>query len=225
MLRVAAIFLIGTPLFAQNGAVRVEPRQDEIPRDAAKLEIVPMSLGDQTSFYLRHSFDLGSLLSPALPAAIVMTSPPKQYPRRWRDGGEAFGRNFGDALASETAANTGKYLAAALLHENPRYFPDQKKNPWHRVLYALAFTIVDRSTTGRPRVAFSNIAGSFAGGFVGRAYLPSGYSDNIHALQRSGGILGGYVGTQLVGFATGNVVAEFKPELKTLARKLHFPVK
>ena len=182
-----------------------------------------MTLADQTSYYVRHSFDVGSLLSPALPAAIFMASPPKRYPRAWRDGGGAFGRNFGDALASETAANTGKYLAAAVLHEDPRYYPSTDKRAIHRVARALAFTVVDRSTSGTPRVALANFAGSLAGGFVGRAYLPEGYSDTAHALQRSGGILGGYVGTQLVGFATDNLVHEFKPELKLLAKKLHLP--
>lgn len=223
MFRFAVLALIGIPLLAQGGTVRVEPREDEIPRQSTNLEIVPMSFADQTSFYLRHSFDVGSLLSPAIPAAILMASPPKRYPREWRAGGGAFGRTFGDALASETAADTGKYLAAALLHEDPRYYPDRNRQPLHRVFYALAFTVVDRSTAGKPRLAISNIAGSVAGGFVGRAYLPDGYSDNTHALQRSGGIFGGYVSTQLVGFATGNLVQEFKPELRVLAKKLHVP--
>ena len=60
----------------------------------------------------------------------------------------------------------GRYLTAALVHEDPRYYPDPSRNPLHRVFYALAFTVVDRSTAGERRLAFSNAAGSLAGGFV-----------------------------------------------------------
>ena len=221
--RFIVMALISFSAYAQSGAVRVEPRKDELPRHAASLDIVPMTFQDQTSYYFRHSFDVGSLLTPVIPAAIFMASPPRRYPRQWRNGGAAFGRNFGDALASETAANTGKYFAAAVLHEDPRYYQDNSRSPLHRVFYALAFTLVDRSTAGAPRLAISNFAGSLSGGFVGRAYLPTGYGDTTHALQRAGGILGGYAGTQLVGFATGNLVAEFKPELISLGKKLHLP--
>ena len=209
--------------FGQTSSVTVSGKEDRIPRGIPNLTIVPMKFRDRTAYYARHSFDAGSLISPVLPAAIFMASPPKRYPREWRDGAEAFGRNFGNALASETAANSGKYLAASLLREDPRYYPDTRTNAFHRVMHALVFTIVDRSAEGKPRLAVSNLAGSLAGGFVGRAYLPAPYADNTHALQRSGGILGGYVGTQLVGYATGNLVEEFQPELKRLARKLHLP--
>jgi len=196
---------------------------DEIPRGPDTLEIEPMTAKQKFSWYRRHSFDPGSLLIPALPAAIIMADSPKHYPRDWRDGGPAFGRNFGDCLATELAANTGRYLAGTLAHEDPRYYPDRSKNALHRTFHALAFTLVDRSDTGHPMLAVSNLAGSAAAGFVGMAYLPSGYNDITHAGQRASGTLGGYVPTLLVGYATGNLLYEFTPEFKWLGRKLHLP--
>lgn len=203
--------------------VTVLPSENNIPRHAPALTLVPMTFADQGRFYLRNSFNTPSLLLPALPAAIVMAAPPSHYPRSWKDGGGAFGRNFGDALAAETAANTGKFLAGSLLHEDPRYFPDTSRNVPHRIVHALAFTLVDTSTHGKRRPALSNFAGAAAGGFIGRLYLPPGFSDNTHALQRTSGIFVGYAPTQLVGYATGNLVLEFTPDLKTLGRKLHLP--
>jgi len=205
------------------GVLRVPGSADEIPRLPGTLEIEPMSAEQKFSWYRRHSFDAGSLLIPALPAAILMADSPKHYPHGWRDGGAAFGRNFGDCLATELAANTGRYLAGTLTHEDPRYYPDRRKNPFHRTYHALAFTLVDRSDTGKPMFAISNLAGSAAAGFIGRAYLPAGYNDNIHAGQRAAGTFGGYVPTLLVGYATGNLFSEFSPELKWLGRKLHVP--
>ena len=203
--------------------VTVKPGDDLIPRHAPALRVEPMTFADQGRYYARHTFDPGSLLIPALPAAILMASPPKHYPREWKDGGGAFGRNFGDSLATATAAKTGKFLACAALGEDPRYYPDTSRNGWHRAYHALAFTLVDSSITGHRRFAFSNLAGAAAGGFVGSAYLPNGYNDLIHAGQRSSGTLVGYIPTQLVGFATQNLNAEFAPELKWLRHKLHIP--
>ncbi len=212
-----------TALPAQAAVTTVKPDEGSIPRHAGALQVVPMTLEQQGRYYARHSFDPGSLLSPALPAAILMLNPPHHYPREWKDGGGAFGRNFGNALAAEQAANAGKFLGCAVFGEDPRYFPDTHTNPFHRVYHALAFTVVDNSTHGRPRLALSNFAGAAAGGFVGMAYLPDGYTDAIHAGQRAGGTFVGYVPTQIVGFATHNVTEEFSPELKWLRRKLHIP--
>jgi hypothetical protein len=196
---------------------------NDIPRVPGPLTIQPMNFKDQARFYLRHTYDPVSLLLPALPAAILLADPPKKYSREWKDGGPAFGRNFGDALAVQTAANTGKFLTCALVHEDPRYFPDTRHGAAHRILHALSFTVVDRSTEGNPRLAVSNFAGAAAGGFIGRLYLPPGYSDNVHTSQRVGGLYVGYVPTQLVGYATNNLVSEFTPEFKALARALHLP--
>ena len=203
--------------------VHVPGSTDEIPRVPNTLEVEPMSAQQKFSWYRRHNLDAASLLIPALPAAIIMADSPRHYPHDWRDGGTAFGRNFGDCLATELAANTGRYLAGTVAHEDPRYYPDHSKNVFHRTYHALAFTLVDRSDTGRPMLAISNLAGSAAAGFVGLAYLPFGYNDTAHAGQRAAGTLGGYVPTLLVGYATGNLLSEFTPELKRLGRKLHLP--
>jgi hypothetical protein len=223
----AGVLAIATSAIAQVPAppatVRVAASADEIPRVPNELEIEPMSAKQKFSWYRRHSFDPGSLLIPALPAAIIMADSPKHYTRDWRDGGAAFGRNFGDCLATELAANAGRYVAGTLAHEDPRYYPDRSKNGFHRIYHALAFTLIDRSDTGRPTLAISNLAGSAAAGFVGMAYLPAGYNDTIHAGQRASGTLGGYVPTLLVGYATGNLLSEFTPEFKWLGRKLHIP--
>jgi hypothetical protein len=57
----------------------------------------------------------------------------------------------------------------------------------------------------------------------GNAYPPLGFEDCVHVRQRSGGILGGYVPTLLVAYADGNLISEFKPELRHLGHRLHQP--
>jgi hypothetical protein len=53
--------------------------------------------------------------------------------------------------------------------------------------------------------AISNFAGSAAAGFVGNAYLPSGFRDVTHAGQRAG--------IQFAFAAGGNLFQEFAPQI------------
>ncbi len=208
---------------AQIASTVVSAQANSIPRVQGNLLVQPMSFERKAQYFAGDTFDAGDLFRPAVPAGILMIHPPKLYPRAWRSGVAAFGRNYGDCLATEVAANSGKFLAGAMFREDPRYYPDQNKNVVHRVWHALAFTVVDRSETGKPILAFSNFAGSAAAGFVGRAYLPAGYNDLVHAGQRAGGTFGGYIATMSVGFATKNIFTEFTPEINRLGRKLHLP--
>ena len=196
---------------------------DEVPRSMKSFDVEPMTLRDRFSYYERHTYDPVSLLSPIIPAALIMSFPPHIYPREWRDGGGALGRNIGSSLAMEVSADTAKFLVGSLTHEDPRYFPARGKGVVHRTLYALPFTVVDRSEDGGARLAISNFAGAAAAGFVGNAYLPPGFEDSVHVWQRAGGTLGGYVPTLLVGYADGNLISEFEPELRRLGRRLNLP--
>jgi len=183
----------------------------------------PMTTREKFNWYVKHSLDAGSLLSPALPAGIIMAVPPKKYPREWRQGAQGFARNLGDGLATEESADMARFLVGTLNREDPRYFSDISPNPLHRTWHAIAFTFVDKSDNGHRRLALSNFAGAAAAGFVGRAYLPRGYNDLNHAEQRAAGAFGGYSPTLLIGYVTGNIFSEFSPELKRLGHALHIP--
>jgi len=151
----------------------------------------------------------------ALSASIRMANPPTAYPRAWKDGGGAFGRNYGNAFASTASRETARFAASALLHEDFRYRPSTSTNPLARSIHALAFTFVDKSDSGRNQLALSNFAGAAAGGFVGNSYLPAGYNNLSHAETRTAIAFGTFAGR--------NVLREFSPELFRFARKFHLP--
>lgn len=205
------------------GQTLVPASDDHIPRVQGPLTVEALSFARKTRLWAANAFSPASFLTPALPAAILVADPPTHYPREWRQGVPAFGRNFGDALATELAADGGKYLVGALTREDPRYYPDQSENPLHRAFHAIAFTLVDRNDRGNKTLALSNLAGSLAAGFVGMAYVPSPYNNASHSFQRAAGTLGGYNPTLLVGYATQNLLSEYAPELKLLGHKLHLP--
>ncbi len=62
-------------------------------------------------------------------------------------------------------------------------------------------------------VAISNFTGAAASGFIGNAYLPSGFVDVTHSGQRSVIVFGG--------MAAQNIAQEFAPELGRFLEKIH----
>src|SRR5580704_4556455 len=126
-----------------------------------------------------------TLFVPTLLAAVRMANPPNAYPRDWRMGAGAFGKNFGSTLAPLASMETGRFLTGALLHEDFRYRLSTSKNPLARTFHAIAFTFVDKSDSGHNRVALANFVGAGASGFVGNLYLPAGFNNLHHAETRT----------------------------------------
>lgn len=46
---------------------------------------------------------------------LISVDRPRGYRLEWRHGSQALARNFGDCLATEVAAHTGKFLVGATL--------------------------------------------------------------------------------------------------------------
>jgi hypothetical protein len=174
----------------------------------------PLALNGRAkaAFYSRRILSFTTVTGPAIEAAAVMSSPPKAYPGPWRQGAEAYGRNFGASLGRIQTAEFSRFVVGVAIHEDPRYFPAANPSFAMRAAHAIGFTLVDHSDSGRSRPAFANLIGAAAGGFVGNAYLPEGYTDLRHAGVRTG--------VQMANFAVGNLVEEFTPELEKLSQAL-----
>jgi hypothetical protein len=172
-------------------------------------------LRDKFAHYLRESYlNPSAVVAPAFRASIRMANPPgkgaTQYPSEWRQGAEAFGRNYGDAFAERVSFHTASFVTSAIVRENLQYVPSSSHNVLARSLHALSFTVVDRSDSGHPMPAISNFVGAAAAGFVGNAYLPSGFDDVTHAGQRA---------TLRFGMvAAGNLFREFAPQMPSKVR-------
>ena len=140
--------------------------------------------------YLNETYLNPSVFTPpAFRGGIRMANPPgkgvSEYPPEWRQGSEAFGRNYGDAFTQRVTFQTARFATGVITHEDPRYIPSSSRNPLTRSIHALTFTFVDRSDSGHAMPAISNFVGATAAGFVGNAYLPSGFNNTTHAGQRA----------------------------------------
>jgi hypothetical protein len=175
-----------------------------------------LTLSDKFTIYTHQTFGPPALVFPALGAGIRMANPPNHYPHDWTDGGGAFGRLYGNAIATQTSKRTAEFLTEAVLHEDPRYLPAPAgSNVGTRIFHAISYTFVDRTDSGARTIAFSNFAGAAAGGFVGMGYLPDGFNDATHAGQRAL--------SEFMTIGISNIAGEFAPQLAPIIRKLHIP--
>jgi hypothetical protein len=175
----------------------------------------PLTMQDKFLIYAHKSFGPPAVILPAFGAGLGMLNPPSKYPNDWKDGASAFGRNYGYRLADRTSRNSAQFLAGALLHEDPRYLRSTSSNPLVRTVHALAFTIFDKTDSGRTTFAASNFASAAAGGFVGMGILPDGYNDVTHAEQ--------HMASEFLQIGIGNILTEFEPQWGPWAKKLRIP--
>jgi hypothetical protein len=168
---------------------------------------------DKLQIYIHKAFGPPAVILPAFGAGFQMLNPPNRYPREWKDGAEAFGRTYGYKVTDRTARESAQFLTGFLLHEDPRYERSTSTNPLRRTFHALAFTVIDKTDSGRNTLAMSNFASAAAGGFVGMGILPNGYNDVTHAEQ--------HMASEFLQIAIGNVATEFEPQWGPLAKKIH----
>jgi len=175
----------------------------------------PLTAEGKLSVYVHRTFGPPALILPAFGAGLSMLNPPSHYPREWKDGAQAFGRNYGNTVAMVTARETASMLASVALHEDPRYRPSGSTNVLYRASHALSYAVLDRTDSGKRTIAVCNFAGAAAGGLVGMAYLPNGFTDAAHAQQR--------MAMQFATIAIHNLAAEFQPQWSPIVKKLRIP--
>jgi hypothetical protein len=98
-----------------------------------------LSFHDKFVIYAHQTFGPPALILPAFSSGIEMANPPSHYPRGWRDGGGAYGRLYGNAIARATSLETARFLAGAAFHEDLRYKRSSSTNPLRRTAHAIAF--------------------------------------------------------------------------------------
>ena len=200
----------------QQLTAQPEERPNSVPdRQSGPLEPTgPVTFKERIRLQIHTTLGFPAFMIPAYESAITMAHPPDHFPREWRDGGGAFGRNYGGEFARHATSGLTHFTTAAVLREDPRYYPSLSTNYFHRSVHAILFTLMDRSDSGHRTVAFSNLTGATAGGFITMTYMPDGFNDTTHAYQRAALELGQFGGR--------NLVAEFSPEISHILHKLHF---
>ncbi len=200
---------------AHDPATPSGPHTNQLALLPPTLTRTPLTGEDKLQIYIHKAFGPPAVILPALGTSYQMANPPNHYPRDWKDGAGAFGRIYGYKVGDRTSRDTAQFLTGLLLHEDPRYQRSTSTNAFRRTLHALAFTVVDKTDSGRNTLAASNFASAAAGGFVGMGILPNGYNDLTHAEQR--------MASEFLQIAIGNIAAEFEPQWGPWVKKIRLP--
>ena len=123
-----------------------------------------------------------------------------------RDG-ETFSQRYATAFADNAIGNflTSAVLPAAL-HEDPRYYQRGTGGFGSRAGYALSRIAITRSSSGRPQLNVSELAGNFAASAVANAYYPAEGRSLTATLTRWG--------SQMMWDAASNELKEFWPDIR-----------
>jgi hypothetical protein len=200
---------------APDRATPLGKQPNQLPVLPPTLTRSPLEGEDKLRIYIHKAFGPPAVILPALGTSYEMANPPNHYPREWKDGSGAFGRIYGYKVADRTSRETAQFLTGFLLHEDPRYQRSTSTNAFRRTFHALAFTVVDKTDSGRSTFAASNFAAAAAGGFLGMGILPNGYNDLTHAQQR--------MASEFLQIAIGNIATEFEPQWGPWAKKIRLP--
>jgi hypothetical protein len=147
--------------------------------------------------YRASTFSPWALFTPSLSAGISQW---RDFPTKWKQGGEGFGRRLASAYCSVVVENTISLGFTYIDHEDLRYplssYP--KSAILKRAGHAFAYTFVPRKEGGGRRFGWSRLIGAYGAGFVANTWYPSRRSDTANALYLGSINLAGDLGVNLL---------------------------
>ncbi len=191
----------GTVAFAADDTA-ASPTETTVAKPSPA-DFVPMTRSERLSRYLRGLVDDESIFRAAASAGFKQAS---GTPKEWPGGGEGYGERFGDAFAQHIIRRTLQSGAAAVLHEDNRYFPSGETGFFRRARYAVASTFLARHDNGGRYFSFSHIGSAAGSAFISRTWEPR----SINSAGDGAANFGIAIGSD-AGF---NVFREFWPDIK-----------
>uniref|UniRef100_Q01U49 Lipoprotein n=1 Tax=Solibacter usitatus (strain Ellin6076) TaxID=234267 RepID=Q01U49_SOLUE len=167
--------------------------------------VKPLTPGQKWSLALKETVDPFNVINAAMGAAFSQRG--NQTPK-YGEGGDAYGRRFGAALADFGTQNFfSAGLLAVVLHQDPRYY---RKGPGtsvvKRAVYSVSRLVIARQDSGAQAFNTSGIGGMMMGIAASNLYYP--------AASRRGSVMMCRISTSLTGGIMGNLMSEFWPDIQ-----------
>jgi hypothetical protein len=169
---------------------------------AAPPAYVPITQKQRAAYYVRHMFNIESVLRAATAAGINQGL---NTPREWGQGGEGYGRRFASIYGEHIIQSTVMYGASAALDEDNRYFRSGESGFGRRAKYAVESTFLARHSDGSRHFSISRMSSYAAAAGLSRLWQPPTTRGAVHAAD----VFGIAVGVD-AGF---NVAREFFPRI------------
>lgn len=144
----------------------------------------PLSTGGKFKLFANQAISPETILISAFSAGY----------EQWRDsfpsygqGAEGYGKRFGASMATNASSSFfGTFLAASVLRQDPRFFPQTHPTFWGSVKYSARRVVVTRSDSGSDVFNASGLFGPLAGETLANAYLPKTEQTGAKTAERYG---------------------------------------
>jgi len=173
-------------------------------RDPAT-KFVPLTAKQKWALAFKENIDPYNVATAAMTAGFSQMG--NETPK-YGEGGSAYGRRFGAALADFGTQNVfSAGVLANVLHQDPRYW---RKGPGtsvvKRVLYSASRVVITRNDSGAWAFNASGVFGTCLGIAASNLYYPSA--------SVRGSVMLGRLNTSFTGGMIGNLMSEFWPDLQ-----------
>ena len=130
----------------------------------------PLSTRDKFKLFAHDSISLGILTESALSAAIAQAN---DSPEGYGQGGEAYAKRFGASMARRASTEFfGTFILASILHEDPRFFPQENPTLVGSMKYAAQRLFVTRNDSGRDVTNWSGLLSPLMAEGLANSYYP-----------------------------------------------------
>ena len=129
----------------------------------------PLTASERWRSYFVSALGPEAILRSAVGAGISQWN---DTPKEWRQGSEAYGERFGSHLAEHVVRKTMESGAAAVLHEDNRYFLSTDASFGGRLKHAVGSVFVARNDAGREHFAYSRFGSAVGSSFISRIWQP-----------------------------------------------------
>jgi hypothetical protein len=130
----------------------------------------PMSTGQKFRLFVNQSISPPYIIAPAISAAYDQArDSPASYGQGWSAYGDRFGADLARAVSNSFFSS---FLLASALHQDPRFFPQNRPTIWGSVKYSARRLFVTRTDSGRDTFNTSVILGTAMSEALANSYLP-----------------------------------------------------
>ena len=163
----------------------------------------PLSPGGKFKLFVNQSISPAYVLEAAISAAY---SQARNSPSAYGQGWDAYGGRFGASMARGSSnAFFNSFLLASIMHEDPRFFPQNRPTFWGSVKYSAKRLVVTRRDSGKEVFNTSGIVGTLAAETLANVYLPQSEQTGAKTAER--------FGTDLAWRFAGNMFRNYWPTI------------
>ncbi len=163
----------------------------------------PLSVGGKFELFANESISPETILVSGFSAGFEQW---RDVPPGYGQGAEGYGKRFGAWMATNASSSFfGTFLAASVLRQDPRFFPQSHPSFWGSVKYSARRLVVTRSDSGKDVFNASGLFGPLAGETLANTYLPK--------TEQTGAKTGERYGIDLAWKFAGNMFKNYWPTI------------